>query len=86
MLLLVGLLPLWNTFRNKVWAQAGLIGANAAVVGLLLAAWINPVWAHGVQRWPDAVLAVAAFVALDRFKISAWLVVLSCGACGYLLQ
>ena len=86
MLLLVGLLPLWNTFRNKVWAQAGLIGANAAVVGLLLAAWINPVWAHGVQRWPDAVLAVAAFVALDRFKIAAWLVVFSCGACGYLLQ
>lgn len=86
MLLLVGLLPLWNTFRNKVWAQAGLIGANAAVVGLLLAALINPVWAHGVQRWPDAVLAVVAFVALNRFKVPAWLVVFSCGACGYLLQ
>ena len=86
MLLLVGLLPLWNTFRNKVWAQAGLIGANAAVVGLLLAALINPVWAHGVQRWPDAVLAAAAFVALKRFKVPAWLVVFSCRACGYLAQ
>ncbi|MFQ3226209.1 MAG: chromate transporter [Lentimonas sp.] len=86
MLLLVGLLPLWNTFRNKVWAQAGLLGANAAVVGLLLAALINPVWTHGVQRWPDAVLAAAAFVALYRFKIPAWLVVFSCGACGYLIR
>ncbi len=86
MLLLVGLLPLWNTFRNKVWAQAGLIGANAAVVGLLLAALINPVWAHGIQRWPDAALAVAAFIALSRFKVPAWLVVFSCGACGYGVQ
>ena len=86
MLLLVGLLPLWNTFRNKVWAQAGLIGANAAVVGLLLAALINPVWAHGIQRWPDAVLAAGAFVALSRFKVPAWLVVFICGACGFLIQ
>ena len=86
MLLLIGLLPLWNTFRNKVWAQAGLIGANAAVVGLLLAALINPVWAHGIQRWPDAVLAAGAFVALSRFKVPAWLVVFICGACGFLIQ
>jgi len=85
MLLLIGLLPLWNTFRNKVWAQAGLIGANAAVVGLLLAALINPVWAHGVQRWTDVVLAAGAFIALSRFKIPAWLVVLSCAAGGYLI-
>jgi chromate transporter len=85
MLLLIGLLPLWNTFRNKVWAQAGLIGANAAVVGLLFAALINPVWAHGVQRWTDIVLATGAFIALSRFKAPAWLVVLSCAACGYVI-
>jgi len=85
MLLLIGLLPLWNNFRNKVWAQAGLIGANAAVVGLLLAALINPVWAHGVHRWTDVVLALGAFIALSRFKVAAWLVVLSCAACGYLI-
>lgn len=86
MLLLIGLLPLWNNFRNKVWAQAGLIGANAAVVGLLLAALINPVWSHGIQRWPDAVLAASAFVALNWFRIPAWLVVFCCGGCGYLIQ
>jgi chromate transporter len=85
MLLLVGLLPLWNKFRNKVWAQAGLTGANAAVVGLLLAAFIHPVWSHGIQRWPDILLAAVAFIALTRFKTPAWLVVLGCGACGTLL-
>ena len=86
MLLLGGLIPLWNQFRNKVWAQAGLIGANAAVVGLLAAAFVHPVWSHGVQGWPDAVLAAAAFIALTRFKVPAWLVVLLCGAGGYLLR
>ena len=86
MLLLAGLLPLWNQFRNKVWAQAGIIGANAAVVGLLAAAFVHPVWSHGIQRWPDAVLAAAAFIALYRFKAPAWLVVLTCGAGGYLVQ
>jgi chromate transporter len=86
MLLLAGLIPLWNQFRNKVWAQAGLIGANAAVVGLLAAAFVHPVWSHGVQRWPDAVLAAGAFVALDRFKAPAWLVVFICGTGGYLIS
>jgi chromate transporter len=86
MLLLIGLLPLWNTFRNKIWAQAGLIGANAAVVGLLLAALINPVWTHGVQTWADTLLAATAFVGLYYLKTPAWLIVASCGACGYFVN
>ena len=86
MLLLAGLIPVWNQLRSKVWAQAGLIGANAAVVGLLAAAFVHPVWSHGIQRWPDAVLAAAAFLALTRFKVPAWLVVLLCGAGGYVIS
>jgi chromate transporter len=85
-LLLIGLLPLWNQFRNRVWAQAGLTGANAAVVGLLLAAFIDPVWSHGIQRPTDVLLAISAFIALTRFSAPAWLVVLSCGACGALFS
>lgn len=84
-LLLIGLLPFWDKLRTKQWAQAGLTGANAAVVGLLLAAFITPVWSHGIQRWPDIILAGAAFFALYRLKAPAWLVVLGCGAVGYIL-
>jgi chromate transporter len=84
-LLLIGLLPFWDKLRTKQWARAGITGANAAVVGLLLAALITPVWSHGIQRWPDIVLAAVAFSALYRFKLPAWLVVLGCGAAGYLL-
>lgn len=79
LLLLVGLLPYWNKLRDRQWAKAGLTGANAAVVGLLLAALINPVWPHGIHSWADFAIGIIAFVALYRFKVQAWLVVLSCG-------
>jgi chromate transporter len=83
-LLLIGLLPSWDKLRTRQWAQAGLIGANAAVVGLLLAALITPVWSHGIQRWPDIILATVAFIALYRLKSPAWLIVFGCGAAGYI--
>jgi chromate transporter len=86
MLLLAGIIPIWNQLRNKAWAQSGIIGANAAVVGLLAAAFLHPVWSHGIQRWPDVILAAGAFVALTRLKVPAWLVVLACGTSGYVLQ
>ena len=82
LLLLLGLLPLWQQLRTQAWAQAGLIGANAAVVGLLLAAFIDPVWRHGIQRGADLPIALISFIALSRFKAPAWLVVLGCGAFG----
>lgn len=84
MLLLAGLIPVWNQLRNKTWAQAGIIGANAAVVGLLAAALIDPVWSHGIQGWTDGLIAAIAIVALYR-KVPAWLVVFICGGCGYII-
>jgi chromate transporter len=83
MLLLIGLLPFWNQFRHRLWAQAGLMGANAAVVGLLLTAFITPVWTHGITSWLDLLIASAAFYALYKYKAPAWLVVLSCGVAGF---
>lgn len=86
LLLLVALLPSWSRLRHRAWAQAGLIGANAAVVGLLLAAFFYPVWTHGITDWIDLCIAAAAFGALYKFKAPAWLVVLSCGLAGGLLS
>jgi len=82
-LLLVGLIPFWDKLRQKAWAQAALVGANAAVVGLLLSALIHPVWTHGIQTYTDFGIGLLAFFALHRYKVSAWLVVLSCGIVGY---
>ncbi|MGZ0656030.1 chromate efflux transporter [Coraliomargarita sp. W4R53] len=84
LLLLIGLLPFWSIIRQKKWAQAGLTGANAAVVGLLIAALIHPVWTHGIQTITDFGIGFLAFFALYRYKLPAWLVVIGTGVLGYI--
>lgn len=84
MLLLIGFLPHWDRIRSLKRAQAGLAGANAAVVGLLLAALIDPVWTHGIRSFVNFGIGLAAFLALHCIKAPAWAVVLGCGLVGYL--
>lgn len=74
-LLVIGVLPFWQSLRSAPTAQAALRGVNAAVVGLLLAALYNPVWMSGVTSVPTFVIAAGAFLLLVPFKVSPWLVV-----------
>ena len=74
-LLIGGALPFWNILRSRVWTQAALRGANAAVVGVLLAALYNPVWREGVRGAEDVALGLAAFAALEFWRAPAWAVV-----------
>jgi chromate transporter len=85
LLLLIGLLPFWRQIREQREIQAALRGANAAVVGLLLAALINPVWAHGIGSITDGTIGLIALLALSRLKAPAWAIVLCCGLAGHLL-
>lgn len=75
-LLIAGALPFWAQLRTHSWTQALLYGASAAVVGLLLAAWLNPVLPQGIRSPADALLALAAFGLLQVVKAPPWLVVL----------
>lgn len=43
-MLIGGALPYWQMLSCKGWTQAALRGANATVVGVLLAALYQPVW------------------------------------------
>ena len=79
-LLIVGTLPFWQALRSKPSAQAALLGVNAAVVGLLLAALYDPVWTAGITSPGDFAIAMAAFLALYMWKAPAWLVVMLCAA------
>jgi chromate transporter len=76
LLLLLGVLPFWDRFRTQVRAQAVMLGVNAAVVGLLAAALIDPVWTGAVSSWRDAAIAVIGFLALTFAKAPAWSLVL----------
>jgi chromate transporter len=81
-LLIGGALPFWHRVRSKRWAQAALAGANAAVVGVLLAALYNPVMSEGIRAQGDLVAALVAFLVLEHWKAPPWLVVVAMAGAG----
>lgn len=84
-LLVAGALPFWERLRRSPGIQASLLGVNAAVVGLLLAALYDPVWTSAIHGSGDFALALLALTALVAWKLPPWLVVLACGLLGAVL-
>jgi chromate transporter len=80
LLVLVGTLPFWDVLRREPWAQAGMRGANAAVVGVLAAALYDPVWTSAVINPLDFALAALGFFALVLWKAPPWSVVVGLAA------
>ena len=80
-LVLIGTLPFWETFRRRSDAQSIMRGVNAAVVGLLGAALYNPVWTSSVKTPADFGLALVGFVLLTVWRAPP-LVVVALGALG----
>jgi chromate transporter len=74
-LILLGTLPFWNTFRQRASAQAAMRGVNAAVVGLLGAALYNPVWTNAVNSPRDFGVALAGFILLTVWRTPPLVVV-----------
>lgn len=85
-LLILGALPFWEQLRRSVRTQAALVGINAAVVGLLLAALYQPVWTNAILQPQDFGLALLALVALMFWKLPPWLVVIASGVTGWVLS
>lgn len=85
-LLIVGVLPFWERLRRNTRTQAALLGINAAVVGLLLAALYQPVWTSAIHTPQDFGLALVALVALLFWRLPPWLVVIGSGVAGWLLS
>jgi chromate transporter len=74
-LVLIGTLPFWESFRRRANAQAIMRGVNAAVVGLLGAALYNPVWTSAVKTPGDFALALVGFVLLAVWQAPPLVVV-----------
>ena len=81
-LLVMGALPFWDRLRASRLARRALVGVNAAVVGLLAAAFYDPVFTEGVTSPTAMAIAAAAFVALAAWKAPAWAVVAAAGLAG----
>lgn len=75
-LLVAGTLPIWEQLRSEPRVRGMLAGINAAVVGLLLATLIDPVCRSALMGWADLILAGIAFIALQQFRLPAWVVVI----------
>ena len=74
-LLVTGALPLWTGLRRHPALRSALMGINAAVVGLLLAAFYDPVWTAAIHTPRDFALAAAALLLLQVWKVPPWAVV-----------
>ncbi|HET6522809.1 MAG TPA: chromate efflux transporter [Geminicoccaceae bacterium] len=84
-LLLLGVLPFWGRLRALRGMSAALAGVGAAVVGLLLAVLIHPIWPSAIDGPADVALALAAFALLATGRFPAWAVVIGCAAVGAVL-
>jgi chromate transporter len=82
LLALVGVLPFWDGLRRVRTAQAAMRGINAAVVGVLGAAFYDPLWTSAVRTLPDLLLALVAFILLTRLRAAPIAAVALCAAAG----
>ena len=85
MLLLAGVLPFWDALRARPRMQAAMRGVNAAVVGLLGAAFYDPVFTSAVHGPGDLALALVGFVLLAAWRAPPILVVALGAAAGLAL-
>lgn len=81
-LLVIGALPFWDELRRMRAMRSSLLGINAVVVGLLLAALYHPVWTSAILSTADFGLALGAFTLLAFWRLPAWLVVVLTAAGG----
>jgi chromate transporter len=77
LLLIVAVLPFWNGLRQHPRIQSSLRGVNAAVLGILVAAFVRPVWSSAVHTVFDVGLAISALALLVRWKLPPWILVVT---------
>lgn len=74
--LVAGVLPFWNRVRDVKMMQRSVSGVNAAVVGLLIAAFYNPIWTSTIHKPEDLLLCGFSLGAMVVLKWPTWLVVI----------
>lgn len=78
-LILLAALPAWDKLANHPAAASAMTGVNAAVVGLLAAAFYS-ICGAGVRSPVDVAIAAVGFVLLAVARLSALWIVLWCVA------
>lgn len=76
LLAMAAILPIWSSLRSNRLLSSILIGINASVVGVLVAALFTPLWTSAIRSPLDFWIALAAFTALTFGKAKPWMVVI----------
>ncbi|MGE6752913.1 chromate transporter [Rossellomorea sp. NPDC071047] len=84
-LLILGTLPFWDSLRRNPKIKGALMGVNAAVVGILIAAFYHPLWTSSILAPMDFAFAAVLFSMLVFWKLPPWIVVVT-GAVGGLVM
>ncbi len=84
-LILTAALPYWQLLRAKPALRTSLAGVNAAVVGLLLAVFIDPVVTSSVLAASDLAIVVVGVGLLAWQRVPVWLIVVLSASAGTLL-
>ncbi|OLS40605.1 chromate transporter [Bacillus sp. MRMR6] len=84
-LLILGSLPFWDTLRRNPKIKGALMGVNAAVVGILIAAFYHPIWTSSILAPIDFAFAAVLFSMLVYWKLPPWIIVVAGAIGGWLL-
>ncbi|KMY45602.1 ChrA protein [Bacillus sp. FJAT-27916] len=76
-LLIVGTLPFWAVIRQNPAMKGAFMGVNAAVVGILIAAFYQPIWTSTIKDAADFAAAAVLFSMLAYWKLPPWSVVVA---------
>ncbi|WP_428910438.1 chromate transporter [Niallia sp. Krafla_26] len=80
-LLILGTLPFWDSLRRNPKIKGALMGMNAAVVGILISAFYQPIWTSSILAPIDFAFAAILFSMLAYWKLPPWIIVVT-GAIG----
>lgn len=83
-LLILGVFPFWAKMRQYKKIRGVFIAVNAAVVGILISAFYDPIWTSSILSSLDFVFAAILYSMLVFWKLPPWAIVFT-GALGGLL-
>nr|WP_089739060.1 chromate transporter [Gracilibacillus ureilyticus] len=84
-LLIFGALPFWDSLRRNPKIKGALMGVNAAVVGILISAFYDPIWTSSILAPIDFAFAAVLFSMLVFWKLPPWVIVVTGAAGGTLM-
>lgn len=82
--LMYGFVSCWAELQQHGRFKQALSAINAAVVGILAAALINPIALKGISDWLDGIMVVLGLFVLKRKLVPLWALIVIFAGYGYL--